>query len=278
MTSVGRGHQGRAALPAPLRLTRGPALDRRPPPPRLGRRRQRRPRRGRRAGRPTWRPSRAWSRSAPTWLGPATPSPPPAATPAGCGATVGLHPHEARQGVDGPEALLVEPEVVAGSAAPRLLLRALAPRGPAGRLRRPDRPGQGPTTWRWSSTHATPGPRRWTCWSPRACPMHGAALLHRRGRRGPAPPRPGRPPVVLGHRDVQGGGRRARGRRPPCPLDRMLVETDSPYLAPVPHRGRPNRPALVPLVVPPRPPAATRSRPWPPPPGPTPQWCTGLDA
>jgi TatD DNase family protein len=33
-----------------------------------------------------------------------------------------------------------------------------------------------------------------------------------------------------------------------CPLDRALVETDSPYLAPVPHRGRPNRPALVPVV------------------------------
>jgi TatD DNase family protein len=33
-----------------------------------------------------------------------------------------------------------------------------------------------------------------------------------------------------------------------CPLDRVLVETDSPYLAPVPHRGRSNRPALVPLV------------------------------
>jgi TatD DNase family protein len=33
-----------------------------------------------------------------------------------------------------------------------------------------------------------------------------------------------------------------------CPLDRVLVETDSPYLAPVPHRGRTNRPALVPLV------------------------------
>jgi TatD DNase family protein len=30
-----------------------------------------------------------------------------------------------------------------------------------------------------------------------------------------------------------------------CPLDRMLVETDSPYLAPVPHRGKPNRPAWV---------------------------------
>lgn len=33
-----------------------------------------------------------------------------------------------------------------------------------------------------------------------------------------------------------------------CPLDRLLVETDSPFLAPVPHRGQPNRPALVPFV------------------------------
>lgn len=30
-----------------------------------------------------------------------------------------------------------------------------------------------------------------------------------------------------------------------CPLDRLMVETDAPYLAPVPHRGRPNRPDLV---------------------------------
>ena len=29
------------------------------------------------------------------------------------------------------------------------------------------------------------------------------------------------------------------------PLERMLVETDSPYLAPVPHRGKPNQPAFV---------------------------------
>ena len=29
------------------------------------------------------------------------------------------------------------------------------------------------------------------------------------------------------------------------PADRLLVETDSPYLAPVPHRGKPNHPAWV---------------------------------
>ncbi len=33
-----------------------------------------------------------------------------------------------------------------------------------------------------------------------------------------------------------------------CPLDRLLVETDSPYLAPVPLRGKPNSPANLPLV------------------------------
>lgn len=33
------------------------------------------------------------------------------------------------------------------------------------------------------------------------------------------------------------------------PLDRMLIETDSPYLAPVPHRGKTNNPSYVPYVA-----------------------------
>lgn len=33
------------------------------------------------------------------------------------------------------------------------------------------------------------------------------------------------------------------------PLERCLIETDSPYLAPVPHRGRLNNPSFVALVA-----------------------------
>ena len=33
------------------------------------------------------------------------------------------------------------------------------------------------------------------------------------------------------------------------PMDRMLLETDSPFLAPVPFRGKPNKPAHIPVIA-----------------------------
>lgn len=34
-----------------------------------------------------------------------------------------------------------------------------------------------------------------------------------------------------------------------CPADRLLVETDAPFLTPMPYRGRPNAPYLIPLTL-----------------------------
>ena len=33
------------------------------------------------------------------------------------------------------------------------------------------------------------------------------------------------------------------------PLDRLLLETDSPFLAPIPYRGKPNKPAHIPVIA-----------------------------
>jgi len=38
---------------------------------------------------------------------------------------------------------------------------------------------------------------------------------------------------------------RAAAADPRLPLDRLLVETDAPFLAPIPYRGQPNEPALI---------------------------------
>lgn len=45
-----------------------------------------------------------------------------------------------------------------------------------------------------------------------------------------------------------------------CPGDRLLVETDAPYLAPVPHRGQRNEPGFVRAVA--EQAAAVRGEPW----------------
>jgi TatD DNase family protein len=41
------------------------------------------------------------------------------------------------------------------------------------------------------------------------------------------------------------GARDVRAAAAMCPLDRLMVETDAPFLAPVPYRGQKNRPAWV---------------------------------
>jgi TatD DNase family protein len=33
-----------------------------------------------------------------------------------------------------------------------------------------------------------------------------------------------------------------------CPLEQLLIETDAPYLAPIPHRGKENKSAYLPLI------------------------------
>ena len=104
------------------------------------------------------------------------------------------------------------------------------------------------TTSRWSSTPARHGPTRsqsstksasrharCSTASPVARPRPGSASIV-----GPTCPSPGsspsRPPTTCAPRPRL------------CPLERLLVETDTPFLAPVPHRGETNRPAHVSVV------------------------------
>ena len=73
-------------------------------------------------------------------------------------------------------------------------------------------------------------------------------LLHRRSTGGEALSRSRCVPFVQRHRHLQ---RRTRGSRRcgRCArAERLLVETDAPFLAPVPYRGKPNRPAWVAVV------------------------------
>jgi len=99
---------------------------------------------------------------------------------------------------------------------------------------------------RWSST-----PARRTRMSPTSSktrrgrgPFRRAALLLVRRGAGAAGggARPLR--VVLRHPDLQEVGGAARHRRE-VPRERLLVETDAPYLAPMPYRGQRNEPAYV---------------------------------
>ena len=166
----------------------------------------------------------------------------------GVWATAGIHPHDAKDGIDGLEELLDEPEVVAVGEcgldyhydhSPRALQAEVFRRQIAIANRR-DIPLVIHTRSAWDDTFAvldeegTPRRTVFHCFTGGA--TEGAECLARG--------------ALLSFSGIITfpSGSDLREAAEACPLDRLLVETDSPYLAPVPHRGKPNRPALVPLV------------------------------
>ena len=170
-------------------------------------------------------------------------------------ASVGLHPHEASEGVDEVAALLAR-ELAAGDGAvvavgecgldyyyehsPRdAQRRAPSPRRSRWRTR---------TAWPSSSTPATRGTTCSTCSTRRVCrsaPCCTASPAAWQKSSGACAPG-----MYISFSGIvtfkNAADVRAAAAR--CPLDRLLVETDSPFLAPVPHRGRTNEPAYLPLV------------------------------
>ncbi len=166
----------------------------------------------------------------------------------GVWATAGVHPHDARDGIDGIAALLDRPKVVAVGEAgldyhydhsPREVQRDVFAAHVALANER-DLPLVIHTREAWDDTFAildregTPARTVFHCFTGGAdeavaCLERGA-LLSISG--------------IVTFKTADD----IRAAVAVAPLDRLLVETDSPYLAPVPHRGKPNRPALVPLV------------------------------
>ena len=137
-----------------------------------------------------------------------------AAAHAGVWATAGVHPHEASDGIDGLEALLAEPEVVAVGEcgldyhydhsprdAQREVFAAQIALAHAHDLALVIH-----TREAWDDT--------FDVLAAEGVPdAHRVPLLHRRPRRGPPLPRPRRLPVLQRHRHVQDGRRRPRRRR-----------------------------------------------------------------
>jgi TatD DNase family protein len=163
-------------------------------------------------------------------------------------ATVGLHPHDARFGVDSVLSLLDRPRIVAVGEcgldyhydhSPRDVQRqAFAAQIAVARER--GLPLVIHTREAWADTFAIlggverPEPLIFHCFTggpeeARTCLDLGAYLS------------------FAGIVSFKGASD-VRAAAALCPLDRLLVETDAPYLAPVPHRGRPNQPAFLPAV------------------------------
>ncbi|WCO65552.1 TatD family hydrolase [Iamia majanohamensis] len=163
-------------------------------------------------------------------------------------ATAGVHPHEASQGVDGLEEVLARPEVVAVGEcgldfhydhSPRDRQREVFAAQVA-LAHAHDLPLVIHTREAWADTFAILEAEG----APRRTVFHCFT--------GDAPE--ARRCLDLGaHLSISGivtfkSADDIRRAVELAPLDRLMVETDSPFLAPVPFRGKPNLPGYVPLV------------------------------
>jgi TatD DNase family protein len=166
----------------------------------------------------------------------------------GVWATAGLHPHDAKDGLDGLEALLAEPDVVAVGEcgldyhydhSPRPVQREVFAAQIA-LAHAHDLTLVIHTREAWEDTFDILGAEG----VPERTIFHCFTGGPDEARRG----------LDLGALlSFSGivtfpGAPEVRDAAVMCPLERLLVETDSPYLAPVPHRGQQNRPALVAVV------------------------------
>jgi TatD DNase family protein len=166
----------------------------------------------------------------------------------GVWATAGVHPHDAKEGWDGLEALLAEPEVVAVGECGLDYHYDHSPREAQRRsfaaqialAHAHDLALVVHTREAWDDTFDILGAE--------GVPERTVIHCFTGG------PDEARRCLDLGtHLSFSGivtfkGAPEVREAVELCPLDRLLVETDSPFLAPVPHRGRPNQPAFVTLV------------------------------
>lgn len=166
----------------------------------------------------------------------------------GVWATAGVHPHDASGGLDGLEELLDEPEVVAVGEtgldfhydhSPRDVQAEVFARQ-IGLANDRGMPLVIHTREAWDETFAildregTPARTVFHCFT--GGPDEGAECRARG--------------ALLSFSGIITfpSGEPLRRAAAACPLTALMVETDSPYLAPVPHRGSRNRPALVALV------------------------------
>lgn len=163
-------------------------------------------------------------------------------------ATAGAHPHEARHGWGWVEAALVQPEVLAVGECGLDYHYDFSPRdaqqaGFAAQVELANRAGLPlviHTREAWEDTFAILGEVGTPARTVFHCFTGGAAEARRCLDLG----------AWLSFSGIVTfkGASDVREAAALCPLDRLLVETDAPYLAPVPHRGRPNQPAWVPFV------------------------------